>query len=205
MIFLHGGGFVAGTLDTEDAQCRYFASKAPCLVMRVDYPKLVKPGLGFDVLINQYGIPSIKWCRQKASSLGADVSQTVLCGGSAGAMFSAQMIHHYCVEKGDRESITGAVLWYPCVLPYTYGEDGKYKEMYKSWSQYLTGKVPIIKEEVIKSIWRESLEIGPSTSRLTQRSTLSIRFQQSEALRWQSRGLLELAVHLSRIRGERRV
>lgn len=155
MIFFHGGGFVAGNLDTEDAQCRYFASKAQCLVMSVDYPKLMKPGLNFDVLINQYGVPSVQWCRRKASTLGANVSQTVLCGGSAGAMFSAQIIQHYCAEMGDRKSITGAILWYPCVLPYTYGEDGKHKEMYKSWSKYVNGKVPIIREEVIESIWRK--------------------------------------------------
>lgn len=70
-------------------------------------------------------------------------------------MSCAHIIHHYCIEKKDKKSVTGAILWYPCVLPPTYRDDGKYKEMYKSWPTYINGKVPIISEPVVNAIWGE--------------------------------------------------
>ena len=38
MIFFHGGGFVAGNLDTDEPQCKLFAAKTPCVVVSIDYP-----------------------------------------------------------------------------------------------------------------------------------------------------------------------
>jgi versiconal hemiacetal acetate esterase len=36
-VYFHGGGFIMGNLDTEDADCRYFAQNTPCVIVAVDY------------------------------------------------------------------------------------------------------------------------------------------------------------------------
>lgn len=114
VIYFHGGGFFAGTLDTEDAQCRYFAAKTPCLVINVEYAKVVQPGVSLDKIINQYGVPSVPCCRKCAKELDADPSTTFLCGGSAGAMLSSEAAYHY-MEKGDTWSVTGLILLFVVV------------------------------------------------------------------------------------------
>lgn len=50
MIYFPGGGYIAGNLDTEDAHCRIFATKTPCLVISVNYPKV--PTVKLDDIIN---------------------------------------------------------------------------------------------------------------------------------------------------------
>lgn len=45
LVFFHGGGFVAGNLDTEDAQCKTYAAKTPCVLVSVRYPLAPKTKL----------------------------------------------------------------------------------------------------------------------------------------------------------------
>lgn len=37
LIYLHGGGFVTGGLETDDASCRLLAARIPILVLNVEY------------------------------------------------------------------------------------------------------------------------------------------------------------------------
>jgi len=154
MMYFHGGGFFAGTLDTEDAQCRYFSAKTPCLVISVEYPKVVEPGVNLDKIINQFAVPSVPWCRKRAKELGADPSKTFLCGGSAGAMLSSEVAYHY-MEKGDTSSVTGLVLLFLVVFPYTYGENGKHKEKFKAWAENGYSQVPIVTRPLVEVVWRK--------------------------------------------------
>jgi versiconal hemiacetal acetate esterase len=36
-VYYHGGGFMLGDLNAEDADCRYFSRHAPCVIVAVDY------------------------------------------------------------------------------------------------------------------------------------------------------------------------
>ena len=38
LVYFHGGGFVVGSLDQSDADCRRLATAVPCAVASVDYP-----------------------------------------------------------------------------------------------------------------------------------------------------------------------
>ena len=60
MIYFPGGGYIAGNLDTEDAHCRIFAAKTPCLVISVNYPKV--PAVKLDDIIN-LGTLAVPWVR----------------------------------------------------------------------------------------------------------------------------------------------
>jgi versiconal hemiacetal acetate esterase len=36
-VYYHGGGYLHGTLDAEDAWCRYIAKHTPAIIVAVDY------------------------------------------------------------------------------------------------------------------------------------------------------------------------
>lgn len=38
-IYVHGGGFACGSLDSEDALCRVLAQLVPCVIVSTDYRK----------------------------------------------------------------------------------------------------------------------------------------------------------------------
>lgn len=45
-MYYHGGGYLVGNLDSEDAWCRYIAKNTPCVIVSVDYrlgPKYKMP------------------------------------------------------------------------------------------------------------------------------------------------------------------
>jgi acetyl esterase/lipase len=164
MIYYHGGGYIAGNLDTEDAHCRIFAAKVPCLVISVNYPKV--PRVKLDDII-QLGTLAVPWvrshcplhylyadlvqqCRSRATDLGDDPSKTILCGGSAGAFLSAQVAYRLMAE-GDHSSVTGCVLLFAVALNWEY--NGKYKHLYTAWEENGNSGTPVFGLELAKFIW----------------------------------------------------
>jgi acetyl esterase/lipase len=62
MIYFHGGGYMAGSIETEDPHCRIFASETPCVVFNVEYP-LASDGHDLDAIIDA-GVKAVTWvCR----------------------------------------------------------------------------------------------------------------------------------------------
>lgn len=152
VIFYHGGGFIAGNLDTEDAQCRHIAAKLPALVVSVDYPKVSDLKTKLSTIINEYGIPSVLWSKNKAFDLGFARGKTLLWGGSAGAMLALEVAYHHVVSR-DTKSIDGLILPFVVAFPYTYGEEGEFKERFKSWEENGHAHVPVISRKLAEFIW----------------------------------------------------
>jgi acetyl esterase len=81
LVFLHGGGFVLGDLDTHDAQARRLANRTGSAVLAVDYrrpPEHRFPAAPDDV------DTALGWLRREASALGLDGDRLVALGDSAG-------------------------------------------------------------------------------------------------------------------------
>jgi acetyl esterase len=81
ILFLHGGGFVFGDLDTHDAQARRTANRTGLAVLAVDYrrpPEHRFPAAPADV------DAALAWLIGAAPALGLDVSRLVALGDSAG-------------------------------------------------------------------------------------------------------------------------
>ncbi len=69
MVFLHGGGLVAGSLDTPDALCRTLAAASGCNVFTVDYrlaPEHPFPAAFDDTLA------ALEWIFERASAYGVE-------------------------------------------------------------------------------------------------------------------------------------
>lgn len=82
ILFVHGGGWVWGNLDTHDAICRRLSLAAGAAVIAVDYrlsPETNRPGQIDDVF------DALDWARNEADRLGVDGTRIALCGDSAGA------------------------------------------------------------------------------------------------------------------------
>ena len=81
ILFLHGGGFVFGDVDTHDGQSRRLANRTGSAVLAVDYrrpPEHPFPAAPDDV------DTALSWLLVNAASHGLDLSRVVACGDSAG-------------------------------------------------------------------------------------------------------------------------
>ncbi|MEY7851292.1 alpha/beta hydrolase [Natrarchaeobius sp. A-rgal3] len=81
VIYVHGGGWVIGSLDTHDGTCRKLAADSGYPVVGVDYR--LAPEHPFPAgLLDCYA--TFEWLAEAASDLGGDPDRVVLAGDSAG-------------------------------------------------------------------------------------------------------------------------
>jgi acetyl esterase len=86
LIYLHGGGWVLGNLDTHDDYCRSLASRASAVVVSVDYR--LAPEHPFPAPLND-SYEALKWAAATAASFGGDASRLAVAGDSAGGNLAA--------------------------------------------------------------------------------------------------------------------
>lgn len=85
-LYLHGGGFVVGDLDTHDEPCRILCAESGQLVLSLAYrlaPEHPYPA-GIDDAVRVF-----RWAVREAAGLGADPARVGLAGDSAGATIAA--------------------------------------------------------------------------------------------------------------------
>lgn len=86
VMFLHGGGFAIGSIDSEHGRCVYLAKDAECVVVSVEYrlaPEHPFPAAFddcFDVLT---------WISKNSIQLGVESSNIAIAGSSAGGNLAA--------------------------------------------------------------------------------------------------------------------
>jgi len=88
LVFLHGGGWMLGDLDTHDAMHRHLAARAGCAVLAVGYrlaPEHPFPA-GLDDCATAFA-----WARRQAEELGCDPARIALGGESAGSNLTAAL------------------------------------------------------------------------------------------------------------------
>jgi acetyl esterase len=86
LVFLHGGGWVAGSLETHDGLCRRLCEASGCRVVSLDYrlaPEHPFPAALMDCLL------AVNWVSNHAASLGLDRTRLAVGGDSAGGGLAA--------------------------------------------------------------------------------------------------------------------
>ncbi|MCK8784234.1 alpha/beta hydrolase [Roseomonas sp. NAR14] len=86
LLYLHGGGWVFGDLDTHDGLCRALANEAGCCVIAVDYR--MAPEHRFPAAVED-AMAALRFVAAEASSLGIDPSRLAVGGDSAGGNLAA--------------------------------------------------------------------------------------------------------------------
>jgi acetyl esterase len=82
IMYAHGGGWVAGGLNMQDATCRILANRARAVVVGTTYrlaPEHPFPAAAED------GAANLRWVSANADRLGGDPERVVIMGSSSGA------------------------------------------------------------------------------------------------------------------------
>lgn len=94
LVYLHGGGWTIGDLDTHDVLCRELANLAGVAVVSVDYR--LGPEAPFPAAVDD-AITAFEWVRREAGALGIDAQRLAVGGDSAGANLAAVV----CLAQRD--------------------------------------------------------------------------------------------------------
>jgi len=86
LVYLHGGGWVIGDLDTHDTLCRELANRARCAVVAVDYR--MGPEHRFPAAVDD-AIVATRHVLRHAAQFGMDPHRVAVGGDSAGGNLSA--------------------------------------------------------------------------------------------------------------------
>lgn len=88
LLWLHGGGFVAGTPEFDEAQLNELVEAVGCIVVSVDYrlaPEHPHPAALHDAYA------ALKWLHDEAAALGVDPARLAVAGQSAGGGLCAAL------------------------------------------------------------------------------------------------------------------
>jgi acetyl esterase/lipase len=110
LVWLHGGGWVIGDLDTADATARALANRSGAVVVSVDYrlaPEHTAPAALDDALA------ALTWAVENGELLGVDATHVAVGGDSAGGNLAAVLCQRVRDEFGP--DIDFQLLVYPVV------------------------------------------------------------------------------------------
>ena len=85
-VYLHGGGFTIGDLDTHDEACRILCRHGRVHVLAVDYR--LSPEHPFPAALDD-AHTALRWTQAHAAELGADPARVAIGGDSAGGNLAA--------------------------------------------------------------------------------------------------------------------
>ena len=88
LVYLHGGGWTIGDLDTHDVLCRQLARDGACTVVSVDYR--MGPEHRFPAAVDDC-VDAFDWLRAHAQELQLDTSRMAVGGDSAGGNLAAAL------------------------------------------------------------------------------------------------------------------
>ncbi|OHU95454.1 alpha/beta hydrolase [Mycobacterium talmoniae] len=111
VVFFHGGGFVAGDLDTHDGTARQHAVGADAVVVSVAYR--LAPEHPYPAAV-QDSWAALQWVFAHADELGADPARLAVAGDSAGGTLSA-VVAQQCRDDGGPRPVF-QLLWYPATV-----------------------------------------------------------------------------------------
>lgn len=106
VLFLHGGGFVIGDLDTHDLACRTIATESRAVVVSVDYR--LAPEHPFPAAVEDT-LAAAAWMVERLDELGGS-DRTGVAGDSAGGNLAAVAAQHL---RDTGHALTAQLLIYP--------------------------------------------------------------------------------------------
>jgi acetyl esterase len=108
LLYLHGGGWVTGSIESSDPSCRLLAAESNRVVISIDYR--LAPEYKFPIPLED-SYTSLNWIIENATKMKIDPTNIVVGGDSAGGNLAAALILKSIKENGPK--ISGQVLLYP--------------------------------------------------------------------------------------------
>jgi acetyl esterase len=123
-VYVHGGGWAYGSIETVDRMCRRIADRSGCAVLSVGYrlaPEHVYPAALDDVET------VLRYVRREGAGLGVDPSRLAIGGDSAGGLLATVAARR---QRDAATPLDHQVLIYPMIDPMmaseSYDELGGY-------------------------------------------------------------------------------
>jgi acetyl esterase len=144
VVFIHGGGWVFGDLDSHDGLCRALARAADAVVVAVDYrraPETPFPGALEDCLA------VVEWLADSGPQIGVDGTRLAVAGDSSGANLAAAVAA--TARDAGHPHVSVQCLMYPATDPsLATGSQAEYAddpflsrdELAWYWDQYTTSE-----------------------------------------------------------------
>ncbi|TME90958.1 MAG: alpha/beta hydrolase [Chloroflexi bacterium] len=108
LVYLHGGGWARGSLQTHDIVCRSLANGAGCVVVSVDYR--MAPEHRFPAAFED-SLAATRWVAEHAAELGIDPRRLAVGGDSAGGNLAAAVA--LAARDAGGPSLVHQLLIYP--------------------------------------------------------------------------------------------
>lgn len=118
VVYLHGGGFIAGSIDTHDNPARVIAQASTSVTVSIDYR--LAPEAAFPHALED-AIDSIQWAQLHSSVLGGGECVAVV-GDSAGANLALAAAHS--IASRGLQRVDYQLLFYP-VLDLVTAQESK--------------------------------------------------------------------------------
>ena len=143
-VWFHGGGWVVGSIATNDPTCRALADASGAIVVSVDYR--LAPEHRFPIPFDDC-YAATEWAAANAASFGGDPSRLAVAGSSAGGNLAAAVALRARDEGGPRlahQSLICPVVDSDFTRP-SYLENGEgyglnYDTMVYFWQCYVRGE-----------------------------------------------------------------
>jgi acetyl esterase len=142
MLFLHGGGWTTGSVDTHDRLMRSLAAKSVRPVLGLDYR--LSPEHPFPAALED-SCGGFEWLIDQADALGINSKRIAIVGDSAGANIGLATALRLRTESTHVPSVL--TLFYPCLAP-DFGSN--------SYAAYGSGRYGLSTERMIY-YWRNYL------------------------------------------------
>lgn len=166
LLYLHGGGFVVGGIDTCEAMCRRIAQQSGAAVVAIDYR--LAPEHPFPAGLDD-SFAALQWLVAEGVSLGLDPRRIAVGGDSAGGTLSAAVA---LMARDAGVPLALQVLFYPSVEP------SAVTESYKVFSsQNLMLDEPLMR-------WFETQARGPGFKSDWRREPMLAASHQGVAPAW---------------------
>lgn len=110
LVYIHGGGFVVGGLDTHDPPLRELAHQSGCVIVALDYR--LAPEHPFPAALDD-AIAALGWVQSHATELQVDPARIAMGGDSAGGNLTAATCHE--LRRTGRQLPAAQLLIYPAV------------------------------------------------------------------------------------------
>jgi acetyl esterase/lipase len=121
LLFIHGGGWCVGSIDTYDHVCRYLCDNGKFNVFSLDYR--LAPEHKFPVAVNDC-FDAYDWLYANASNFGFKAENIFVMGDSAGGNFATIICH-----ERQQNMPKAQILVYPATDMYTkYNSQVKFDE-----------------------------------------------------------------------------
>jgi acetyl esterase len=116
LVYLHGGGWCMGSLETHDALCRRIADRSACAVLAVDYR--LAPEHPFPAALDD-AATVLSYVRASGRELGVDPARIAIGGDSSGGHLATVTARR---QRDAATPLDHQVLIYPTIDPLTSSE-----------------------------------------------------------------------------------